>query len=197
MRENENNPPNTAPNLPKPVFVRLLMLFGGGVGCMFVGIIVSLVTGDLVLLALSAILCITMVIQGILLKRKANKGQIYSASGVCVSITPKMLGRYRRIELMDTATGNDICIVLPKKTVFKIGHVYTCYFDNQINNRPENTNNPQGSFFNADMDFPTNGFLGFEDFGIYQEKPAVVTNTTAAIKADAVENNQNNIEEED
>jgi len=177
------------------------MLFGGGIGCLFVGIIVTLVTGDMVLLAMSAILGIAFVTKGFLLRRKINAGQIYSVAGVCVSITPKMLGRYRRIELVDTNTGDDVHFILPKKVIFKVGHVYTCYFDNQIGNRPGrmgeqhpqgatspmNINNPKGGFFSADMDLPTNGFLGFEDFGVYQEKPA-----TAATMTVTDENSQNN-----
>ena len=112
--------------------------------------------------------------QGVLLKRKINSGQIYSVSGVCVGIIPKMLNRYRRIELVNTDTGDDIHFILPKKVVFKIGHVYNCYFDHHISNRPVNVNKAQGGFLNADMDLPTNGFLGFEDFGVYQEKPVTV-----------------------
>jgi hypothetical protein len=131
----------------------------------------SIATGDLVLLVMSAILCISFTAKGFLLKRKINSAQIFSVSGVCVSITPKMLNRYRRIELLDTATGEEINFVLPKKIVFKIGHVYKCYLDNEIKNRPENPNTA-GGFFNAETDLPTNGFLGFENFGIYQEKSA-------------------------
>jgi len=182
MYENEKNPvtdntqpPSTA--TPKPVFMRLLMLFGGGVGCLLVGIIVSMATGDLLLLAMSAILSVAFIAKGFLLKRKINIGQIFSVSGVCVSITPKMLGRYRRIELVDTATGEDVHFILPKKTVFKVGHVYTCYFDNPIESRPVSINNQKGGFINADLDLPTNGFLGFEDFGVYQEKPSLTTAT--------------------
>ena len=194
MHKNENDPLNTSQSIPKPVFIRLLMLFGGGIGCLVVGIIVSLVTGDFVLLAMSAILCISFTVKGFLLKRKINLGQIYSVSGVCVGIVPKILGRYRRIELVDTITGGDTHFILPKKVLFKIGHVYTCYFDNQISNRlgrmveqypkgtvdPVNINNNQGGCFNADIDLPTNGFLGFEDFGIYQEKQVIATASTEA-----------------
>jgi len=200
MHENEKNP--SADNLqkqsrtiPKPVFMRLLMLFGGGVGCLIVGIIVTLVTGDMVLLAMSAILSIAFVAKGFLLKRKINAGQIYSVAGVCVSIAPKMLGRYRRIELVDTTTGEDVHFILPKKVIFKVGHVYTCYFDNQISNRPVSINNPKGGFLSADMDLPTNGFLGFEDFGVYQEKPATAA-TTATTTAAADENPQNSGDKE-
>jgi len=166
------NPHNITSAIPKPVFMRLLMLFGGGIGCLLVGIVVTMVTGDLVLLAMSAVLSIAFVAKGFLLKRKISSGQIFHVSGVCVSITPKILGRYRRMELVDTATGDEIHFILPKKVVFKIGHVYNCFFDNQISNRPVNINNAKGGFFSADMDLPTNGFLGFEDFGVYQEKPA-------------------------
>ena len=164
--------------IPKPVFMRLLMLFGGGAGCLLVGIIVSMVTGDTVLLAMSAILGISFAVKGFMLKRKINTGQIFSVAGVCVSMAPKMLGRYRRIELVDTDTGDDVSFILPKKVVFKVGHVYTCYFDSQVGNRPLNINHPKGGFFYADMDLPTNGFLGFEDFGVYQEKPVLAAAST-------------------
>jgi hypothetical protein len=177
MHENENKSAETSPVTPKPVFMRLIMLFGAAVGCLLVGIVVSRATGDMILLAMSAILGTAFIAKGLLLKRKIRTGQIYSVAGVCVSIAPKILGRYRRIELVDTDTGNDVSFILPKKVVFKIGHVYTCYFDNQIGSRPLNINNPKGRFINADMDLPTNGFLGFEDFGVYQEKPVVVTST--------------------
>jgi len=77
-------PPSISPVIPKPIFMRLLMLFGGGIGCLLVGIIVTLVTGDMVLLAMSAILGIAFVTKGFLLRRKINIGQIYSVAGVCV-----------------------------------------------------------------------------------------------------------------
>jgi len=200
-QQSTSNTTTTQQPTPKPVFMRLLMLFGGGVGCLLVGIIVSMVTGDLVMLAMSAVLGIAFVTKGILLIRKIRLGHIYSVSGVCVSIVPKLLGRYRRIELVDVSSGNDICFILPKKVVFKIGHSYTCYFDNQLNDQHSHHNQHQhlydqhsqhnhnhnyqdrqgrgdsskGGFFNADMDLPTNGFLGFEDFGVYQEKPVVTS----------------------
>jgi hypothetical protein len=174
MHENENKPTGITPATPRPVFMRLLMLFGSAAGCLLVGVIVSIVTGDMILLAMSAILGIAFAAKGFLLKRKINAGQIYSVPGVCISIVPKILGRYRRIELVDIDTGDDVSFILPKKTTFKIGHVYTCYFDNPISS-PLNINN-------AGMDLPTNGFLGFEDFGVYQEKPSVV-----AVEAEPVE----------
>ena len=141
------NPSNITSAIPKPVFMRLLMLFGGGIGCLLVGIVVTMVTGDLVLLAMSAILGVAFVAKGFLLKRKIGSGQIYCISGVCVSITSKILGRYRRMELVDTDTGDEMHFILPKKVVFKIGHVYNCFFDNQISNRPVNINNAKGGFF--------------------------------------------------
>jgi len=184
MNENETSEtteksPRAFSEIPKPVFLRLLMLSGGGIGCLLVGIVVAIVTGDMILFALSVIIGAAFITMGFQLKRKINAGSLYSVSGVCVSIVPKMLGRYSRIELLNTDTGGDINFVLPKKTVFKVGHVYTCYFDNNICNRPDDFNTSKGGFFNADMGLPTNGFLGFENFGIYQEKSAAKTKTPA------------------
>ena len=175
MRKTENRPDK--PAVPRPVFMRALLLFTGGAGCLLVGIVISRVTGDIVTLGMSAILGVAFVTKGILLKRKINTGCIYCVTGVCVSITPKILGRYRRIELVNTDTGDGTHFVLPKKTVFKIGHVYHCYLDSPLGNQHQLDNAPQdGSrsrFFIAEQDLPTNGFLGFEDLGVYQEKPAV------------------------
>jgi|GEM_PF-1977325 len=172
MNVNENKTDSVASATPKPVFTRMVMLFGAAIGCLLVGIVVARVTGDMILLGMSAILGATFIAKGFLLKQKINAGQIYSVSGVCVSITPKILGRYRRIELVNTDTGDDVSFILPKKVVFKVGHIYSCYFDNLISNRPLNMHNPKGGFIYADVDLPTNGFLGFDDFGVYQEKPA-------------------------
>jgi len=180
MHENEtvtlviddtNETTRLPPTIPKPVFIRLLILFSGGVGCLLVGIIVTITTSDFILLVMSLILSVAFVAKGFLIKRKINQGQIYSVSGVCISLAPKMLGRYRRIELVDTITGSEVFFILPKKTLFKVGHVYTCYFDTPIINHSESITTSKGGFFNAELDLPTNGFLGFEDFGIYQEKP--------------------------
>ena len=183
MPEKENNPPNPSPAIPKPVFMRLLILFGGGVGCWMVGVIVAWVIGDLALLAMSAVLGTAFTAKGFLLKRKINSGQIYGVSGVCVGVVPKILGRYRCIELIDTVTGGDVHFVLPKKVLFKIGHVYTCYFDHPISSSPININRQNGGFFNANMELPTGGFWGLEDLGLYQEKQGIAT-TSTVIKAD-------------
>jgi len=171
-------------NIPKPIMVRLLMLFIGGVGCLLVGLIVSLATGDLAVLSMSLILGASFIAKGFLLKKKINKELIFSVSGVCVSIAPKLFGRYKRIELVNTDTGDDVYFVLPKKVLFKIGHVYTCYFDNQL------INNQAGDF-----DLPTNGFLGFQDFGVYQERPKI-TPTASVCEDEAQKNNKNFKEEE-
>jgi len=120
---------------------------------------------------MSLIICIALIIAGISLKIKISKGNLYSISGVCISSTAKILGRYKRNILVIIETGEEVAITLPKKIEFKIGYRYTCYFSNPITNRQ--TENPVGGFSYADMDFPTNGFLGCEDFGLYSDKPAI------------------------
>jgi xanthosine utilization system XapX-like protein len=183
MHKNENKPTDISPATPRPVFMRMLMLFGSAAGCLLVGVVVSTVTGDMIMLAMSAILGIAFSTKGVLLKRKISAGQICSVSGVCISIVPKILGRYRRIELVDIDTGDDVSFILPKKITFKIGHIYTCYFDNQISSSPLNINN-------SGMDLPANGFLGFEDFGVYQEKPSVAAQAVT-VKEESAETENN------
>jgi len=185
-------------------------------------------TGDLVTMILSAILGVSFVTKGFMLRNKIRKGLIFDVSGVCVGIAPKFFGRYRRIELLNVDTGGSAYFILPKKITFKIGHVYTCYLDTPINvsasviagdskgcgnsndiiygdndhegksdlNSHSDTNNgissatnnngygsnsPKSRFFNYGMDLPTNGFLGFEDFGVYQEKPLTSSLTATEV----------------
>ena len=160
------------PPIPRPVFLRLLMLFGGGICCLFIGAIVAWTMRDATTLGMSGIICAALIIAGVSLKRKISRGEIFSLSGVCISITPKMFGRYRRNTFVIVETGEEISIVLPKKIEYKIGHSYTTYFTSPIKQSHQTDNEtPQGGFFTADMDFPTNGFIGREDFGIYSEKP--------------------------
>ena len=230
--------------IPKPIFKRLLTLFGGGVGCSLVGIAVYASTGDLVTMILSAILGVSFVTKGFVLRSKIRKGLVFDVSGVCIGIAPKFFGRYRRIELLDVDTGGSAYFILPKKITFKIGHVYICYFDIPINtsasviaesgkgcgnsndiiygdddywgksdpNSHSDTNNgissatnnngygsnsPKSRFFNDGMDLPTNGFLGFEDFGVYQEKPLTssLTATEAVTASDKSPHDQDVVED--
>jgi len=60
MQENKPAALSKSTAAPKPVFIRMLMLFGGGVGCLLVGVIVSLVTGDVIMLAMSAFLALLL-----------------------------------------------------------------------------------------------------------------------------------------
>ena len=162
--------------IPKPLFIRLLLLFAGGGGCLLTGAVVSMVTGDLIMLGMSAVLGTAFIFKGVLLKKKVYSGEIFTVSGVCISLTPKILGRYRRIELVNTDTGEDIHFILPKKVMFKVGHVYNSYFDHPISNRPLNADGSQDGFLYgqaAELDLPASGFLGFEDLGVYREKPVI------------------------
>jgi len=83
--------------------------------------------------------------------------------------------------LVDVQTDEEFHIILPKKTVFKVGHSYTCYFDTPINAKnptvattPNTTTNATNAWL-EDMDLPTNGFIGYEDFGIYREAPVTTS----------------------
>ena len=112
--------PDVQPPIPKPVFLRLLFLFGGGIGCLFIGANVAWVMGDIIALAMSAIIGAALITAGLLLRRKISKGEIYAISGVCTSSIPKMFGRYSRTTFVVVETGEEVAIVLPKKTGFRV-----------------------------------------------------------------------------
>ena len=161
--------------LPKPIFMRLLLLFSGAVGCLFVGVVTGVAISDGLTLVLSIILSVTFAGKGIMLIRKLRNCQVYHATGVCISNTPKIMGRYRQVKLVDIITGREVAFILPRKIMFKIGHHYICYFDHPLS-RPNGVSTSSleramdGGFFYVTFDLPTPGFLGFEDLGLYQEK---------------------------
>jgi len=188
-----SNKTTNQPAIPKPVFMKLITLFGGGAICLFIGFIVALVTRDLLILGMSGILFVAFIVKGLLIQQKIRSSKVYIVDGVCIGIAPKILGRYKRIELVNTDTGDDAFFILPKKVGFKLGYVYKCYFDNDIKNRVPTDEKTKNSFFNNGMDLPTNGFLGFECFGIYQgNQPAVeaATKPTIQNKKDGEDKNE-------
>ena len=189
-----HTPGHGPPPIPKPVFFRLLLLFGGGICCLFIGVIMAWVMRDTTTLGMSVIICAALVIAGVSLKRKISRGEIYSLSGVCIGSTPKMFGRYKRTTFVILESGEEVSIVLPKKTEYKIGHSYITYFSAPIKRSHQtDKKTPQGGFFVADMDFPTNGYIGREDLGIYTEKPTQpVSDETAVCEAGEKEGAETN-----
>ena len=155
--------------IPQPVTTRLMVLFGGSIGCLLIGIVVGILMGDITLFGLSVIIFLTMGGKGYFLYKKAKAGSIYCVKGVCVESTPKLLHRYLKTSFVDvdSETCDESSILLPKKIIFKIGHKYAVYFD-----RPLRTPGDQNETQWLDPDsFPTEGFIGFEHKGIYKEKP--------------------------
>jgi len=83
------NKKNKITTMPKPVFIRMLMLFCGGVGCLFVGIIVSFATGDSILMAMSAIIFATFITKGLCLEIKSDAGSYILFPGSAQVLHPK------------------------------------------------------------------------------------------------------------
>ena len=176
-QEDGNKEPPQVP-LPRPVIMRINLLFAGSIACLVVGGIASSIFNDRMLLFLALIVAVGTATKAYLLRRKVLIGGIYSVSGVCISITPRIMRRYMKNTLVDVQTDEEFHIILPKKTVFKVGHSYTCYFDTPINAKNPTVATTPNATANAwleDMDLPTNGFIGYEDFGIYREAPVTTS----------------------
>jgi len=157
--------------IPQPVTTRLLLLFAGGIGCLLLGVVLSVSMNDFILFILSLFVFATMLGKGFILYRKVKAGSIYSIRGVCTDISPKLMRRYSKTTFIDvdSETFDENFTVLPKKTVFKVGHKYVVYFDRPIR-RPGETDPTKTQWIDPES-LPTEGFIGIEHLGIYQEAP--------------------------
>ena len=168
LDEVDSTPP--PPRIPGPVFLRLMMLFSGGIAVFLVGIFASIAMNDPLSFIMGAVICSGFLFIGFLLNRKIKAGKIYTITGVCTASEYKLFKRYLETTFVDieSEVGDEHYTLLPRKTRFKLGHKYTLYFD-----RPQRAHGAElhstDEHFGEDL-FPTVGYLGYDHHGIYTEK---------------------------
>lgn len=147
---------NAIKQFPNPLKHKLYLTLLIGLLCLIIGIVMFIMSKDIIMLFLSSLVCCMSFIKSFFLYRSIAEQKYEVVEGVCVAITPKPLRKYRKIKIMDDF-GNESSILLSKHTKLKIGFRYRLYFK-------EIPKNISGSTY-FDSAFSSDCFLGFEELG--------------------------------
>ena len=112
---------------PAPLKKKILLMALVGVGCLLVGIVLCVFSKDTMMLFLSLGVFGFSVYKAFSIYRLIAKNEYEVVEGTCVGIVPKMLGRYRKIKIMDDEA-NESTLLLDKQSKIKIGDRYRFYF---------------------------------------------------------------------
>ena len=110
-----------------PLKNKILLMAFVGVGCLLVGIALCIFSKDTMMLFLSLGVFGFSVYKAFSIYRLIIKNEYEVVEGTCVGIVPKMLGRYRKIKIMDDEA-NESTLLLDKQSKIKIGDRYRFYF---------------------------------------------------------------------
>lgn len=153
---------------PRMLLQKLLFTALVGIGCLIIGIAYFLFSKDTMFLGLSGVVFVSCLVRFFGLYLLIVHQRYTTMEGVCVSITPKPLRRYRKVRMMDK-DGVETTLLLDNRTKLRIGFSYRCYFKEGY--RPS-----LGSDY-LDAALSNGGFLGIEEKGEYtqdKEKVAAV-----------------------
>ena len=117
----------TNTSIPQPLLRKIIFTPLLGAACLVFGVAAYFGAGDRTLLILSGVLFITCVFKGIGYHRLAASGRYETVCGTCVQISPQLVGKLRKVALMDDA-GITISLRLPKQHRIAIGCRYRFYF---------------------------------------------------------------------
>ena len=146
--------------IPKPIYWRMVALICGSVGVTLVGAVVAFTLRDIFLLGVTIAIAFGLLGKWFLLRKHIKTVGFSAEEGVCINFVPKIFKRYICTTFINVETSTEWSVTLPKKVVFKEGHRYICYFEQDIKEAVRE-------------DLPTGGYLGCEDLGIYNEPNAV------------------------
>lgn len=112
---------------PAPLKKKILLTGIVGIGCLLVGIALCVFSKDTIMLFLSLGVFGFSAYKAFSIYRLIAKNEYEVVEGTCVGIVPKMLGRYRKIKIMDDEA-NESTLLLDKQSKIKIGDRYRFYF---------------------------------------------------------------------
>ena len=141
---------------PAPLQRKLLLTVLIGALCLIVGIAVFLFARDVMMLALSAAVCIGAILKGFSLFRVISKEQYEIIEGTCVAVSQNPIRKCRKIRITDD-NGNESSLLLNKQDKIKIGYRYRFYFKDT--DRLTLGNSYLDSALSSDC------FMGFEELG--------------------------------
>lgn len=141
---------------PAPLRRKLFLTGIIGAGCLLIGAAMSFILKDQIMLFLSLAVFAASVARALSYYRIITDKSYETVEGVCVSIVPKPLRKYRKIKIVD-GDGNESTMLLGKQSRVKIGYRYRFYFR-------ETQHISLGSeYLNSAMS--SDHFLGYEELG--------------------------------
>ena len=138
---------------PMPLKRKLLLTASVGILCLLVGIAMCIYSKDNMMLILSLAVFAFNAYKSYAVYRVALKREYEAVEGICVSIIPKPLQRFRKIKIKDNE-GNETTLLLNKQSKVKIGGRYRFYFQ-------KTTRLSLGSDY-LDTALSSDCFLGYE-----------------------------------
>lgn len=111
---------------PPVLLRRWLLQAATGLGCLMSGAVVSLASGDRVLLTLSILLALLTALRCVCLYRMIDKGAYEAVEGVCIRIKYAPLRKQRSISLL-TEGGMEREVLADKRIRVQVGHYYRVY----------------------------------------------------------------------
>jgi len=149
----------TLKQFPAPLLRKIIITALIGIGCTIFGLAYWIAAKDRILLFLSLALLVACLCRAWTFYRLAAQKKYKVMEGVCVGVTPHLLGKYKEVRLLEDS-GEERNLRLPKNSGLKIGRRYRLYFD-------ERNQQLTGSGF-LDATLAANGFLGYEETAVPQ-----------------------------
>lgn len=141
---------------PAPLKRKLFLTGIIGAGCLLIGVSMCFILKDRIMLFLSLAVFVASAGRALSYYRIITDKSYETVEGVCVSVVPKPLRKYRKIKIMD-GDGNESTMLLGKQSKVKIGYRYRFYFK-------ETQHISLGSeYLNSAMS--SDHFLGYEEWG--------------------------------
>lgn len=112
---------------PAPLKRKLILTVSVGILCLLIGIAMSVYSKDNMMLVLSLAVFGISAYKAYTVYRVASKQEYETVEGICISVIPKPMQRFRKIKIKDS-DGNETTLLLNKQSKIKIGERYRFYF---------------------------------------------------------------------
>ena len=139
---------------------KLLLTALTGVLFLLVGIAMFLFSKDVIMLALSAAVCVGAFWKALTLFHVIVKEKYEIVEGTCVGISQNPVRKYRKIKIVDDS-GNESSLLMGKQDKIKIGYRYRFYF--------KNTDRLTLGSSYLDTALSSDCFIGFEELGKFRD----------------------------
>lgn len=114
-------------SIPAPLKRKTVLTALLGMACLLVGIAFIIFAKDAMMLFLSIAVCVFSLYKAFSMYRIGAKKEYEVVEGICSSIVPKLMPKYRKIKITDDE-GNEMTLLLGKQSKVNIGDRYRFYF---------------------------------------------------------------------